>query len=521
MVSTFRTSTLQTTVTGPGTLSFWWFNQSGNNNLYLNIANSNVTFVVAFSSWQQQTIYLGPGSQTIKWVYSVAGSFGDSFQGYVDEVSYTPGASAPIITVQPPSQSQVPGVNATMRVTAAGTPPLHYQWRFNGVEIPGATDSSCVISNIQAADLGDYTVEVTNSTGSIVSSNAALAFGEVTVWGSVAFNDDLVPIEATNILAVAGGGYFSLALRADGTVFGWGNNSNGQTNPPSNLTNVIGVAAGLNHGLALRRDGTVAAWGANWEGETNVPAGLSNVVAISAGAFHSLALKSDGTVVAWGYNSNGQTNVPSDATNAVAISCGVYGSLAVKADGTLALWGFNYGPPSPLTNALSADGGAGNAVALLADGTVMPWGQNNYGQLNVPANASNVVAVSFGDFDSLALLANGTVVGWGLSMYGLTNIPSGLTNVQAIASGDYHNLALVGSGPPVTSASVSNITVTEDGFALSLASQSGRVYVLQYKDAITDSNWLSLPLVAGTGAKLTITDPSRSAFQRYYRVLRW
>src|SRR5215475_3789290 len=44
-VFTSRTSTLQTTVTGPGTLSFWWFNQSGNNNLYLNIANSNVTFV--------------------------------------------------------------------------------------------------------------------------------------------------------------------------------------------------------------------------------------------------------------------------------------------------------------------------------------------------------------------------------------------------------------------------------------------------------------------------------------------
>ena len=49
-VNISRTSTLQTTVTGPGTLSFWWMNPSGNNYLYLNIANSNVTFLVAFSS---------------------------------------------------------------------------------------------------------------------------------------------------------------------------------------------------------------------------------------------------------------------------------------------------------------------------------------------------------------------------------------------------------------------------------------------------------------------------------------
>jgi hypothetical protein len=516
-----QTSTLQTTVPGPGTLSFWWVNPSSGNYLYLNIANSNVTFLGNYSSWQRQTIYLGSGSQTIKWVYSVGISPGDTFQGYVDEVSYTAGATAPLIVVQPPSQSQVKGLNATFRVTAAGTPPLHYQWRFNGADIPDATNSSCVISNIQEANLGDYAVEITNGVGSIVSSNASLEFGEITVWGSPAFNDDLVPIGATNILAVAGGDYFSVALRADRALLGWGDNSKGQLNFPADLTNAISIAAGLTHSVALKSDGTVVAWGANFNGQTNVPAGLSNVVAIAAGAFHSMALRSDGTVVAWGYNQQGQTNIPSNATNVVAISCGIYSGLAVKADGTIALWGSNPGPPTNLTNVLSVKGGGGHDVALFGDGTVFPWGQNTYGELNVPANLSNVVAISSGDFDSLALLANGTVVGWGLNSFGLATPPNGLINVQAIASGDNHNLARVGTGPPVTGASVMNPTLSENGFSLLVPSQSGHVYVLQYKDSLDDSNWLSLPLVAGTGASLTLTDPDPSTSQRYYRLLRW
>jgi hypothetical protein len=520
-INSFQTSTLQTTVTGPGTLSFWWMNPSGGNYLYLNIANSNVTFLVSFPSWQQQTIYLGPGSQTIKWVYSYGGPFQDTFQGYLDQVSYTAGATAPTITVQPPSQSQVKGLNANFRVTAGGTPPLHYQWRFNGTEIPGATNSSCVISNIQAANLGDYTVEITNTVGTLISSNATLAFGEVTVLGSPAFNDDLVPIGATNILAVAGGDYFSLALRADRALLGWGNNSNGQLNFPADLTNAISIAAGITHSIALKGDGTLVAWGDNSQGETNVPGNLTNVVAIAAAGFHNLALKSDGTVVAWGLNQEGQTNVPSNVTNVVAIACGLYSGLAVKADGTVALWGSNPGPPANLTNVLSAKGGGGHDVALLGDGTVLPWGQNTYGELNVPSNLSNVVAISSGDFDSLALLANGTVVGWGLNTFGLTTIPSGLTNVQAIASGDNHNLAVVGAGPPVIAASVTNAILSANGFSLSVPSQSGRVYVLQYKDSLTDSNWLSLPLVAGTGADLTLADTNSSSSQRYYRVLRW
>jgi hypothetical protein len=87
-------------------------------------------------------------------------------------------------------------------------------------------------------------------------------------------------------VAIAGGGFHSLALKGDGTVVAWGDNDSGQTNVPPDLTNAVAIAAGWKNSLALKNDGTVVAWGLN----SSVPAGLTNAVAIAAGKFHSLAL---------------------------------------------------------------------------------------------------------------------------------------------------------------------------------------------------------------------------------------
>jgi hypothetical protein len=66
------------------------------------------------------------------------------------------------------------GSNATFTVTAAGTAPLSYQWRFEGDGLPGATGSSYMRTNAQAAAVGNYSVLVTNLAGSLLSFNAAL-----------------------------------------------------------------------------------------------------------------------------------------------------------------------------------------------------------------------------------------------------------------------------------------------------------------------------------------------------------
>ncbi|HEV8541849.1 MAG TPA: RCC1 domain-containing protein, partial [Verrucomicrobiae bacterium] len=57
-----------------------------------------------------------------------------------------------------------------------------------------------------------------------------------------------------------------------------GDNTYGQTKFPSSATNVIAIAAGGYTSMALRKDGTVVTWG-----ETNAPAALTNIIAIGAG----------------------------------------------------------------------------------------------------------------------------------------------------------------------------------------------------------------------------------------------
>jgi hypothetical protein len=80
----------------------------------------------------------------------------------------------PSIEVQPRNQVGYWGKSVSFVVTAAGTAPLSYQWRKEGAPIGGATASSLVLTNLQIADAGNYAVVVSNSGGSITSSNAYL-----------------------------------------------------------------------------------------------------------------------------------------------------------------------------------------------------------------------------------------------------------------------------------------------------------------------------------------------------------
>lgn len=85
--------------------------------------------------------------------------------------------SAPVITVQPVSQTVALGANVTFTVGATGTAPLSYQWNFGGNPISGATSSSYSIVGVAAEHVGSYTVTVSNALGSAPSSTATLAIG--------------------------------------------------------------------------------------------------------------------------------------------------------------------------------------------------------------------------------------------------------------------------------------------------------------------------------------------------------
>jgi uncharacterized lipoprotein YddW (UPF0748 family) len=81
---------------------------------------------------------------------------------------------APSILVGPTNLAVIEGEEARFTVTAAGSAPLNYQWRFNGAPIAGATASNYTRSNVEASHAGAYTVVVTNLANAITSSVAAL-----------------------------------------------------------------------------------------------------------------------------------------------------------------------------------------------------------------------------------------------------------------------------------------------------------------------------------------------------------
>jgi hypothetical protein len=90
-------------------------------------------------------------------------------------VKYVQGTNLPpVILDQPQSQSVVGGFNTSFSVRAFGTPPLTYQWLFDGTAISDKTNSMLFLSNVQTNNGGDYQVIVSNAFGSVTSAVAHL-----------------------------------------------------------------------------------------------------------------------------------------------------------------------------------------------------------------------------------------------------------------------------------------------------------------------------------------------------------
>lgn len=81
----------------------------------------------------------------------------------------TAGVTAPIITVPLVDQSPVDGDSVDFAVAVSGTGPFTYQWSRNGT-VQGVSTAQWTLSNVAIASSGRWTVNVTNSRGSVASS---------------------------------------------------------------------------------------------------------------------------------------------------------------------------------------------------------------------------------------------------------------------------------------------------------------------------------------------------------------
>ncbi|MCX6902385.1 MAG: HYR domain-containing protein [Verrucomicrobia bacterium] len=109
--------------------------------------------------------------------------------------------------VRPPvSQWICLGSDCKFLVIAEGSPPLAYQWLFNGVEIPGATNSVLSLSNVPSFLAGPYKVEVSNPSGQVMSDDAFLTV-----------NQPATITAQPQSLVVGTGDYATFTVGAEGT----------------------------------------------------------------------------------------------------------------------------------------------------------------------------------------------------------------------------------------------------------------------------------------------------------------
>jgi hypothetical protein len=146
----------------------------------------NATFSVVASSdasmsyqWYFNGTSLGAAarSSTYSVTNALAGNAGNYTVAVANSTGSTTSSVATLAVIIPPGISKQPhDVTATLgntvffRVTATGSAPLSYQWKFNGVPLSGATSSILALNSIQTNNAGNYGVVITNAAGAITSS---------------------------------------------------------------------------------------------------------------------------------------------------------------------------------------------------------------------------------------------------------------------------------------------------------------------------------------------------------------
>ena len=82
--------------------------------------------------------------------------------------------TAPVFLEQPSASTQPVGSDVVFTATAEGTDPVTLQWKKDGKDIPGATNSTVTITNIDFSDGGNYVLVASNPVGSTPSNPALL-----------------------------------------------------------------------------------------------------------------------------------------------------------------------------------------------------------------------------------------------------------------------------------------------------------------------------------------------------------
>ena len=190
--------------------NYWWANDFFIDNLAVNPGDGNWHAVVATWDGTNQILYVDgvnvgsriPTPPSVQGVAFLVGqTVGDNnqFKGWLEDLlianaALTPAevgiyqagswlSTAPPVAQAPtasPSNAVFSGMTLTLVVTATGAAPFQYQWQKNGTNIFLATAATLGLTNVQAADAGNYDVVLVNPYGTNTSPVLAVRVTPVT-----------------------------------------------------------------------------------------------------------------------------------------------------------------------------------------------------------------------------------------------------------------------------------------------------------------------------------------------------
>ena len=232
---------------------------------------------------------------------------------------------APKISQQPLGLKTNVGANIMFTVIVSGTPPLNYQWRRNGEDIPAATLNGYSLGNVQVEDSGSYSVFVSNGAGGVNSSNAVLSVGIAPAITAQPSGVTVLQAQDATFSVSATGTPLSWFWRRNGTFIA------GATNSGLTLTNVTTANAGTYTVVVSNFLSSVTSAGAVLA--VNIPASITaqpSNVTVGEGSNVTFSVVVAGTAPLWyqwrqdGLGIAGATNSSYAITNVQADQAGDY-----------------------------------------------------------------------------------------------------------------------------------------------------------------------------------------------------
>jgi len=410
---------------------------------------------------------------------------------------------APAIQTQPESRNVAVGLGAEFAVTATSEATLTYQWRFNGTNFAGATSPSFTVAGDQTQIVGTNQVQVvvTNYLGAVTSQVAVLRVGDAPSIRTGPSNQTvLVGTDVTFTVAANGTEPLAYQWRMNGANIGGATTSshaiaNAQTNHTGNYDVVVTNDFGsVTSQVAVLRVGYAP----------SIRTGPQNQTAL-VGANVTFTVTADGDAplaYQWrmnGTNIGGATASSHVIANAQTNHTGSYDVVVANDFGSVT-----------------------SQVAVLRVGyapsiQIEPQNQT----VLVGTNVTFTVTASGTEPLAYQWRMNGTDIGGATaSSHAIANAQTNLTgNYDVVVTNDFGAVtSRVATLRVLVPVSLTTLSFDQTNFWFTFKSETGLIYIVEFKDTLNDTGWTRLSTNEGTGGLLTLGGGGGTT-SRFFRVV--